>query len=197
MSALFIALIGALVGGVVGGLVTWLLGAPDRAQAKKALQAQERALESQQKLLEAQQAAAAAQTTIAKLESEREQREFFNQFSPKVRFGFEYPNGNSLTLEANEPFIVESIDYLTSSGASVGSEEVGQSSKSVRIAIKKDYLSSAKSLGPNRNDPSGAVQFRVHILKDGMRKPHIVHAVARLEMIQTPHAQVQVLKLVG
>jgi type II secretory pathway pseudopilin PulG len=193
VSAFLIALICA----VAASIVTWLLGAPDRAQAKKALQAQEKALEAQQELLEAQRAAASAQTTIAKLEAERDEREFFNQFSPRIRFDFEYTKGNSLTLEAAEPFIVESIDYLTSSGASVGSQEVGQSSRSVHIPIKNDYLGSAKSFGPNRNDPSGAVQFRLHILKDGMRKQHIVNAIVRVQMIQTPQGQVQVLKIVG
>jgi uncharacterized membrane protein YqiK len=95
MSALLIALIGAVVGALGGSGLTWLLGASDRAQAKKALEAQEKVLDAQQKLLEAQQAAAQAQTQIAKLEAERDQREFFNQFSPKVRFAFEYPKGNS------------------------------------------------------------------------------------------------------
>src|SRR5208337_1456044 len=156
MSALLIALISALA----GSGVTWLLGSSDRAQAKKNLQSQEKALETQQKLLQAQQAAADAQATIAKLESERGAREFFTQFSPKVRFAFEYPKGNSLTMEASEPFIVEAIDYLTSSGASVGSEEVGKSSKSIQIPISNEYLGKIQHLGPwlNRSDMSASAQ---------------------------------------
>src|SRR4029077_12122748 len=103
------ALIIALIATLVGSGVAWLIGAPDRAQAKKALQAQEKVLEVQQKLLDAQQAAAAAQTRIANLESERDQRESFSQFPPGAIFRCAHPKGNSLTLDANEPFIVESI----------------------------------------------------------------------------------------
>jgi outer membrane murein-binding lipoprotein Lpp len=183
----------ALIGAVVGSGLTWLLGASDRAQAKKTLEAQEKALKAQHELLETQRAAADAQTKIAKLESERDEREFFNQFSPKVRFSFEYPKGNSLTLEAAEPFIVESIDYLTTSGASVGSQDVGQSSKSVTIPIKDDYLGSARTLGPDRNDTSAPVKFRIHIQKNGLRKLHIIDAVTKVEWVQTPQAPAQMI----
>jgi hypothetical protein len=193
MSELLIALVGALVG--CG--VTWLLGAADRAQARKALDAQQRLLDAQQKLLDAQQAATNAQVKIATLEAERDEREFFGQFSPRVQFQFEYPKGNTMLLDADEPFIVESIDYLTISGASVGSQDVGQSSKSVRIPISNEFLGSARALGPERNDRSAALQFRINMQKDGMRKPHLVPAVVRLEMLQTPQAWVQVMKVMG
>jgi hypothetical protein len=125
-----------------------LLGAGDRAQAKKALDAQENVLGIQRELLEAQRSAADAQARIAKLESERGEREFFGQFSPKARFRFEYPQGNSLTLEDSEPFIVESIDYLTGSGANVGSEDIGKSSSSIQIPISDKYLGQVVQLGP-------------------------------------------------
>jgi type II secretory pathway pseudopilin PulG len=195
MSALFIALIAALV----GSGVAWLMGAPDRAQAKKALQAQEKVLEVQQKLLDAQQAAAAAQTKIARLESERDQREFFSQFSPGAIFRCAYPKGNSLTLDANEPFIVESIDYLTGGGANVGSEEVGKSSKSIEIPLSNEYLGKVRELGPwvSSSDKSAEIQFRVHILKDGLRKFHIIRAVIKPDFVKVAGGQVQFLKIVG
>lgn len=187
----------ALVSALGGSGFTWLLGASDRAQAKKALEGQQKLLEAQQQVVDAQQTAAEAQTRIAKLETERDQREFFNQFSPKASFAFEHPKGNSLTLQADEPFIVESIDYLTSSGASVGSQPIGQSSKSLEIPIRDDYLGQARAFGPNRNDTSMAVQFRIHIQKDGLRKVHFVNAVVNVVWVQTPQGKTQSLKLIG
>jgi hypothetical protein len=180
------ALILVLIGAAAGSGITWFLSAPDRAQSKKVLETQEKLLQAQQRQVEAQQAAADAQTKIAKLESEREQREFFNQFSPKVTFKLEdHSSENSLALEASEPFIVESIDYLTSSGASVGSQEVGQSSKSIVVPISDECLLKIQRLGPwlSSNDMSATVQFRIHILKDGLRKIHVVPAVLKPVMI--------------
>jgi len=50
-----------------------------------------------------------------------------------------------LKLKANEPFIVESIDYLTGSGASVGSEEVGKSSKSIQIPLSNEHVAKSST----------------------------------------------------
>jgi hypothetical protein len=55
-----------------------------------------------------------------------------------------------LTLKANEPFMVESIEYLTGSGASVGSEEeVGKSSKSIQIPLSDEHVGKIQHLGRN------------------------------------------------
>jgi hypothetical protein len=166
MSELLIAVVGALVG--CG--VTWLIGASDRAQAKKAWETQQKLLDSQQKLLESQQATAAAQQKIANLESERDAREFFAQFAPKATFAFVHPEANFLHLDSSEAFIVESIEYLTVGGASVRSEEVQKSSKSIVVPLSKEHVGKVRQLGPwiTSFDKSAEIQFRIHIQKDGL-----------------------------
>ena len=57
-----------------------------------------------------QQATADAQTRIAKLESERDERGRFHSSLQGFDSRLSSQKGNSLTLNANEPFMVESID---------------------------------------------------------------------------------------
>jgi hypothetical protein len=182
MAALLIALASALL----GAGFTWLLGSPDRAQAKKSL--------------EAQQAAADAQQKIVELEAERAKREFFQQFSPTTHFHFDPPPvGNVLRLEAAEPFTVDSIHYLTGSNASVGSEEVCKVGTSIQIPISDDYINKVQRVGPlfNNYDGSAPMHFRLVIQKDGMSKEILISAVIKPELIQTTPGQLWVRKLIG
>jgi len=195
-------MLGLLIGVIcvlLGCGVTWLIGAPDRAQAKKAWGTQQKLLDSQQKLIESQQATATAQEKIAKLELERDEREFFSQFTPKATFAFVNPDRNHLTLDASEPFVVESIEYLTAGGASVGSQEVQVSSKSIAVQLSNEHVGKVRQLGPwiTAHDKSAEIQFRIHIRKDGLAKAHIIRAVIKPDFVQTTVGQMQVLKIVG
>jgi hypothetical protein len=143
MASLLLTLLGALA----GAALTWLLGRNDRILAKEA---------------------AGFQRRIAGLEAERSRAENLLRFRPSGKIlGNE--KSQILRLEADEPFEVESVDYLNANEARLASESVGKSGVLVEIPIREDHLVQIMNFGPyvHEYDHSAAMVFRVNIRKNG------------------------------
>lgn len=169
-----------LLGAFVGSLVTWMLGARDRAQAKKALAAQ--------------QAASDAQQRIAQLEAERSRYEALARFVPKSEI-VEHEGKQFIRLGADDSFEVESIDYLTANEARVASRPVGKTGKIVEVPIDEAPLVEIRRLGPwvSTFDLSAEVTFRFHLRKDGQYKEYRHKGLIKPEL----KGSVQVNRVIG
>lgn len=161
------AVLMALGAAAFGAVVTYVLGAPDRKLANKALQYQESASRAQQEL--------------ARLEAEREQRTFFDRFLPRHEIVGMLPDPQSLCLSSDESFTVEGMDYLNATGAIVGTQQVGRTDTRIYIPLRPDHLVNIVQIGPwtNTYDRSAELGLRVHIQKGQFKKEIVINAMVQ------------------
>lgn len=158
------AVLMALGSAAFGAVVTYVLGAPDRKLANKALQYQESASRAQQEL--------------ARLEAEREQRTFFDRFVPRHEIVGMLPDPQSLCLVSDESFTVEGMDYLNATGAIVGTQQVGKTDTRIHIPLRLDNI---VRIGPwtNTYDRSAELGLRVHIQIGQFKKEIVINAMVQ------------------
>ena len=161
----------AAVAAAFGSLVTWMLGASDRKQAGKTLAAQKEASEAQQKL--------------AVLEAQRSEFDAFSRFVPRVQIVDGDKAKPYLMLEADEPFEVEVMDYMTENQTNVASQQVGKIGRRIEVPINWTHLTQVRKLGPwvSTYELSAQVIFRFHLRKDGQYKQHLHSGLVKQNLI--------------
>ncbi|MBZ5574746.1 MAG: hypothetical protein LAO09_23060 [Acidobacteriia bacterium] len=151
-----IAIVTTLLGAVLGAYVTWVLGKPDREQAKRALELQQR---------------------IAELES-------VDRFAPQMAIVNSPSDESMLNIESEEPFTVFALEYLNNDKSRLWTQSVKEKGSVIQIPIADAGLLEIIKYGPwlNTYDRSATIWFRVHVEKDGHKKICEMSATIKSEL---------------
>jgi hypothetical protein len=117
------------------------------------------------------------------LRAEELRREFFDWFQPRHRFE-EYEGKQCLILESEDAFNVNGIKYLNADGAAVYSQDIKAAGKTIQIAIDYSGINEIRRVGPfiSTYDLSANMALQIHLLKDGLRKNHVIKAVVKPDL---------------
>jgi hypothetical protein len=96
---------------------------------------------------------------------------------PEVRG--EPPGQQYLVLTADRDFRLSRIDYVSSQGTTVISEDIGKSGSRIEVPINEKKVSRVWYLRQNVNEAPTQFQFRCHLSLDGVETQSVVPAVIR------------------
>jgi hypothetical protein len=156
LARMLLAAATAMAGVAVGAAIAWRLRMRSRQLATKV---------------------SGRQPPMAKLEDEHPRHDFMLPSPPRAFLGGDPAGLQQIILEAEKPFRVSSVDYLTGSGKPVSRQELQLQGKHIAHPVEDQFVRAVLRIESNPWDGSGAIQFRFHIWFGNLERD-IVYVVA-------------------
>jgi hypothetical protein len=95
------------------------------------------------------------------------------------------PEQQYLVLSADRKFTLSRVDYVSSQGTTVTSEDVKKSGSRIEVPINEKKVSRIWYLGQRVNAEPAQFQFRCHLRVDGVETQSVVRAVIEQNFMRT------------
>jgi hypothetical protein len=99
------------------------------------------------------------------------------------------PQQQYLVLTADRDFRLSRVDYVSSQGKTVISEDVEKSGSRIEVPINEKKVSRVWYLRPRMNEAPTRFQFRCHLRLDGVETESVVPAVIQQNYVQVGPAR--------
>jgi len=183
------ALLGAIAGAAFGAYVQKLWAsepadADDFGQRLAKLEAEIEELELLQRRRK-RRAESAAPVRPAQPTQPRPTRSQTSQSQPSLEVRGKSPEQQYLVLSADRNFTLSRVDYVSSQGTTVISEDVRKSGSRIEVPINEKKVSRIWYQVQRLNAEPARFQFRCHLRMDGVETESVVPAVIEQNFMQT------------
>ncbi len=183
------ALLGAIAGAAFGAYVQKLWAsepadADDFGQRLAKLEAEIEELELLQRRRK-RRAESAAPVRPAQPTQPRPTRSQTSQSQPSLEVRGKSPEQQYLVLSADRNFTLSRVDYVSSQGTTVISEDVRKSGSRIEVPINEKKVSRIWYQVQRLNAEPARFQFRCHLRMDGVETESVVRAVIEQNFMQT------------
>ena len=183
------ALLGAIAGAAFGAYVQKLWAsepadADDFGQRLAKLEAEIEELELLQRRRK-RRAESAAPVRPAQPTQPRPTRSQTSQSQPSLEVRGKSPEQQYLVLSADRNFTLSRVDYVSSQGTTVISEDVKKSGSRIEVPINEKKVSRIWYQVQRLNAEPARFQFRCHLRMDGVETESVVPAVIEQNFMQT------------
>jgi len=182
-------LLGAIAGAAFGAYVQKLWAseptdADDFGQRLAKLEAEIEELELLQRRRK-RRAESAAPVRPAQPTQPRPTRSQTSQSQPSLEVRGKSPEQQYLVLSADRNFTLSRVDYVSSQGTTVISEDVKKSGSRIEVPINEKKVSRIWYQVQRLNAEPARFQFRCHLRMDGVETESVVPAVIEQNFMQT------------